>query len=1269
MEETTDNGNSWSFGGVDWGSFFRSGGTPGGVDVFFSSEGAAERVAGLVLVALLGRDKRGVHAYPFIRVVLPGQDDINEDVAWGWLAAACDRVMDRRATEADWAAMRRRVGWSRPSSLSVAALVDAIDIERRGALTIIMDAWRYQADVLPTDIGSPDRSTRSLDPPWAFHLERLVAACAARVTGTASLIVVDVGDDLAPGAPVRHAFDQMPDVAIFSVHRSEGTSAMALAQRAMALALVGDVNGALAQLDTDSSVSHAERRVIQVQVLARSGDTGRAVVEARAIVDAGIPLNPPLRVSFASLASRAGEQDLVRQLLTGLPVGALSAELAKVVWALARAAGLHDVAASAGETLHHVFPHPDGIHPDMLDALRALCSPREPDPADQVLGLPGVLADIGRWLRQHFPDEEAWFPGVVDVARSTFPDFSNEVQLCLASGALERGWFNMALMAFDPPALHGRAAVFAAWQLLEAMERYLVARAEARAPLDVLSDAVGRLIAHLASHPSERKLFIALEQLLEPQTSGDLGFIVLVFNAIDLVESPQLHPAWPEAQVEVEPASPDELLAFMTAAANRVHPDQPLSTWTIPPPLLVPSADALLATVVNTIDEQEREAADARDGFIGTLVGLGCALARASSLPHLDLTLLRFYGERLARDGAVQKSRDIAETLLQLVDGDATRARLAWFGFGDIYLRGSNTMEGLLGVVCGMATHAPMPDRDASDEVFAVMRALRDAGLPDLASRFAPIWLRAQERAGVSSVDVSRAQTAQLSLRMGGFLRTGGRDGSGLDTLLADAAGNLRSALDLDDSPLPAMLILGQLIDHTGRTNPAWSALIEEGRSRLPLHLRAMYDLAAGEVTGPALIAFLTEREQASYRQDVGYDLDGVMVAARRLLDVAGREGDSEAATFATELLTDIALPVLGAASPRDSWWPPSVDDVALTAGAVVHLGVDVVTLGMSQRRHLAEVRFKCGEAPRARLMETSEFSAEYYHEWSQTYPYAYGLARGEFDNTFFQTMERIGPGLFPEGPTVYVCDVRLLRLAPNLFLQDSTFAGTRFSVGVAPSLTWLSAALAREQTPLAPPVVWISDADDSEASNTLNFVAATVEASCQAFGIPLLRDVSPPALLQNAELAIVGAHGGLGEENRFFRVVADEGQTRLTSSALASALHGARVVVLFVCSGGRVENHPLVSGTVGLPKALLEAACEVVIASPWPLDAAVPGNWLPAFLRQWHDGATVMDATFAANAAVASRMGVNPANALAMTVYGNPLARRWEGDGDGQDP
>ena len=149
------------------------------------------------------------------------------------------------------------------------------------------------------------------------------------------------------------------------------------------------------------------------------------------------------------------------------------------------------------------------------------------------------------------------------------------------------------------------------------------------------------------------------------------------------------------------------------------------------------------------------------------------------------------------------------------------------------------------------------------------------------------------------------------------------------------------------------------------------------------------------------------------------------------------------------------------------------------------------------------------------------------------------------------------------------------------------------------------------------------------------------------------------PAAFAGASIAVITAHGGVNPEGRYFQVVSDEGILRVTASDLANALRNVGIVILFVCSGGRADKHPGAHTTLGLARDILDHGCTAVIASPWPLDARVPSHWLPAFLKHWVQGDTLIEANFCANKAVDQIFPWDPARGLAMTIFGNPMLRK----------
>jgi poly-gamma-glutamate capsule biosynthesis protein CapA/YwtB (metallophosphatase superfamily) len=147
---------------------------------------------------------------------------------------------------------------------------------------------------------------------------------------------------------------------------------------------------------------------------------------------------------------------------------------------------------------------------------------------------------------------------------------------------------------------------------------------------------------------------------------------------------------------------------------------------------------------------------------------------------------------------------------------------------------------------------------------------------------------------------------------------------------------------------------------------------------------------------------------------------------------------------------------------------------------------------------------------------------------------------------------------------------------------------------------------------------------------------------------------------LAGAELAIVGAHGAVHErEGRFFNAVHDEGGQALRPEQVARAVSGAKVVILFVCSGARLDSAPVGRGSVGLAHRLLDQGCSAVVGSPWPVSSSVPVYWLPTFLEAWEAGLPVIDANHYANEAVSRHLGTEPEVMFAMHVYGDPLVAK----------
>jgi CHAT domain len=206
------------------------------------------------------------------------------------------------------------------------------------------------------------------------------------------------------------------------------------------------------------------------------------------------------------------------------------------------------------------------------------------------------------------------------------------------------------------------------------------------------------------------------------------------------------------------------------------------------------------------------------------------------------------------------------------------------------------------------------------------------------------------------------------------------------------------------------------------------------------------------------------------------------------------------------------------------------------------------------------------------------------------------------------------------------------------------------------PSMSWLWAARRSSPSQRERRKAWISTDSEEGKSAALSMVADRLRDCFSEHRIDLNTSASLPDDLCGAELVVIAGHGGILPEGRIIQRVSDDSNLSMYPATLASALNSTSIVILFVCSGGRIDAHPIGETTVGLVKELLNEGCSTVIASPWPLNVSVPPNWLPVFMREWVAGKTPIEATFLANKHVAKSLGESPVDYLAMNVFGDPL-------------
>jgi hypothetical protein len=927
------------------------------------------------------------------------------------------------------------------------------------------------------------------------------------------------------------------------------------------------------------------------------------------------------------------------------------------------------------------WPTPDRMI--VFHAISEYCKSNGGVDASRQAAFPLPVPELASTLSTVLKGESVDLGALASTIENAPSEWRSLILLCVANEASRRSWHIDVLTTTTTSGLSPELAAIAVDLLLTSIEAVLLSRSEHEV-LEELVVAVGEVLGYIAENPNSAQPRMRLGDALAPDRSDMVGISVLSYI---LKMSAKIDGHVDESnEIEVSAATDDELMLFVERALQG-HSNKAITIGelSIPDEIIIPSADALMERLIHLISYSQKHDYDDLDTNTHELLSaVGVALAKHTTKSNLDLEILRFLGQRLSIAGKHQRSRDVAESLLIASTESPRRMRLGWTGYADIYNRGKNQIQAAIGMCCAFAIDAQRTSDEAIIELSTTARILRDSRLLQQAEAVCETLSRRISSSNISSKEANRADFLHLSIRMQRTLEEDVGDHDEIAVLIEDVSRHLERARSLSDDALPAAIMLGQLVNIASEkavklTVEVHSA-VKRARSSLDGRQALLFDITCGSADSAcSLLAYVKQFEQARFSSDAGYDLKTAALAARRVLASRPARTNKELVVFASELLNDLGIPPPRSMSAIPTRLPTTLDGPASDARAISKLGVDIVTLASNSANHVVVTRFHQGKLVVAQELSSDIFSLQYLNRWSKKFPYRFADIPPEDgeresrapsvrsrstipideDARFIESMEPMRLGFDLSQPTIFVANPLLQSIPPNLFLGNENFAGRSVAVGSSPSLAWLHDAVTSTQTEFGQAAAWISDSGDLlDWRATLNVLAARVCDHLAAHSIPLSRSTTPPPSLRGTELAIIGAHGGLAGENRFLRVIADDAKNRIAPNELIKALYGSRVVVLFVCSGGRVDQHPFAQSTLGLPRQLVASGVEAVIASPWPLDVRVPDHWLRSFLDAWDAGETLMEANFKANAQVAARTG-SPEFALAMTVYGNPLARR----------
>lgn len=1253
--------------------FFRRNGVSwGAADLFMiGPQGAARRIADLIAILLAMHGESGTPTFRSICIAMPPSDteavDLLEKVKEAFIEAV-RHLRGTPATEAEVAGAFKRVRSDRSESLDVAALADLVARTEDRSAIILTQAARYRA----IGIASRREELSVPDDVWAPHLHALIGTVGAAAANERKYIVVDAGEFI----PARKENLDLVMTCKWGVTGANDPDKSPLeileqARRWHALAREGRLGTVVTEINAIEGLSPVGKDLIRLHTFLEVG-LGLQVrneLETRPELTGGLDAPSALRVAI--LAEEADAEKRAVELLAGATDGLEVQEDLQNALQLAEKLKQPQLIESLSNKLARRFPNSPGLRRHRLSLLltdrnyAAAANLFAGGATPEDVEAHGYYSLVAAVLLEH--DRFDMRATLEELSRKYPSRARQSLRVCVlhleAIGRRGEALRAIAAASATTPDVDKRALGLA----LDVLERGRLVL-DAQIDDDLVLHVVEWLTGEVARLPSDGFLRLRLARLVSPEILGSNGLPVIATVVLSLFNRAVQPGSVVPLDQRTAACSLDDTRELFARGVKWLATEKPivLGARRFPPELLNVPAEQAMAGFSRLVEHMGHRLEDDGDvQTIETILGLALSIAPLSSDSNEDLRILRLVATSLAMSGRVQRARDLAEQGLVFAAEDPQRRRIAWHAFADIYARLGNFSEALIALACCAAADDRPDWEQIWGESLVLLRVFRDMGMVELGrplvapARKALRELRAQPRY------FTRLETAELQMRLLELDHDKDAPRSELDRFIAKVTINVQKTLELQDEIEPAASLLANSVrlaaerrtDVDDQSHAVLSRALEES----PRPFRYLIEAAASLNPSVSHLLPLVQRlELARYAEDVGFDVRALAFVAERVLG-SGAALTPEDATYALEILADqaIALP-----SGRSISRLLGIDRMGPASAAVEisKLGIDVVVIG-NGTKGLVRTVAAGGILSGPYVEGASVFSRQRLSEWSSHYPYGYKQV--DDVNDFYLSTSGIGLSEMP-ARAVLVAGTELQSFPPNLINVANDLAGRSRRLASTPSLAWLKSATA---TPLPSDgriTAWIPDAEPEAGFATLAVIAERLRDSFQAHGVSLTSGSAPPSGLAGSEMAIVAAHGGLTEDARYFRVVADDVDLAIAASTLSGVLAEIGVIVLFVCSGGRLDKHPGASTTVGLMKRLLDSGCHAVVAPPWPLHLSVPPYWLPTFLAKWAEGECVVDACFEANQTVRQRLGEDPSKYLAMSVYGNPVARKPRSEAHG---
>lgn len=1094
---------------------------------------------------------------------------------------------------------------------------------------------------------------------WVPHAVRVAAACLTVTRPLGSVVVFSVTDESLVKESNLQLLTDVADLypGILGDEAQSNTDDLLaeIAPRLAALATAGRMEQALNELE-QAALSDSAKQQLALHVAARAGDAIKTLSLLREHVLKLNDLSGEVAARFGKMAYTSGDAELARKFF----VAALD-KLSDQMLLEATLGILTSMVATAliercWTRLQTLFPHSNILEENRECRLLQMCdtagAPREL--ATSSAGFEEFHTYMAEELRQN---RIADYKVLYEQIRLRWSHRVHLAAICIALHALGQKNFVSAIEFAIMATKKENYEPYAVRVLLGALRRMFLLEVRPAEGLDAYKIPLLFILHYLARHPNETRLRADLNSTLSVETAGSVGLPIMASIALNITsQGIQLEEI---TRPDIAPVEQAQFNEFFENALQWMSEQQVIEPGVtrLPAGIVGDDADRLIENLKLLLQFAAHNLDTAEDLHLFEICAhMVCLLQPYASSVSADLAALRLLGAKYWLHGQPQRARNIAEQVLSLAGESPERQRLAWGNYADIYSRTRNPVDALIGLTCAATLDTKLEAADLFQEAYTLLRVTRDLHLYDIARAVLPGCRHLYEIQELGELGQQRLDGIEIGLDVA---QSGTLDEPGLFALLERTRVHCETVMAARDELLPAasqfMQVAGGL-ERAGKALPAQVVALRESlKQRLGAETATF--LNAISVAFPSIeeVVWLHNRLGAALNsEDTSSDQLSVVMAAHRLLLPRTPDISVKQAVVAVELLSDRSLEIDSPALPLVAQWP--IDFIL----ALSQADIGVLMLATDSNGEVVVVLAENSELRVVRPDAKERNFVGRLHAWSAKYPYRYGLIeRDEGNGEFYASMEEFDLPMPNTKQVLVVAEPTLQQLAFNLLLVNGEFAGESKAIGLAPSLTWFDSSRKRPPTKYRERLAWISCAPESEAYGTLEMLFARLGPVFKRHGFKTDITGKIPKNLAGTSLAVVTAHGGLTSERRYIHSIADEQELTESPLALARALAGVDVVILFVCSGGRVDRHPLSNTTVSLPKMLLDRGCRAVLASPWPLSAVVPGNWLERFMEAWESGDSILQANFRANQYVQERLGPEPGLALAMMAYGDVLLTR----------